>query len=193
MSFHKNIDHCLYTPKGSPRRSNGVLKNLPEAPHQNDDPAKGSSHVNTEKFLPAGTLATGISMGKGMVLQVSSIPYAFTLPHRYHERLEYALSNNHPDSQILLNRRVGYLGAASPVRYSILAYLEKSTDVEVKVAGAALNNTEAWSYNTLILLKDLGIGIAKTLEHIAALPIHTPLDFKGQAPAHTNSRHSRYD
>ena len=164
MSFHKNIEHCLYTPKGSLRRSENTINSL-------------SNYPGHGKCSVSAASGKGIAMGKGMTLQVSSIPYAFTLPHRYHERLEYALSTDHPSHRILLNRRVGYLGATSPVRYSILAYLEKPTDFQVKIAGAALNNAEAWSFNTLILLKDLGIGIAKTLEHIAALPIHTPLDF----------------
>jgi len=177
MSFYKNIEHCMYQAKTIRRDSDASF-------------SKGSQKISganiTTGNIAADTgnsthkaLSEGIPLGKGMMLKIRTIPYAFTLPHRYHERLVFTLACDHPASRILLNRRVGYLGAATPVRYSILAYLEKPSDLEVKVAGAALNNQEAWSFNTLILLKDLGIGIAKTLEHIAALPIHNPIDFRG--------------
>ena len=114
-----------------------------------------------------------INLGRGMSLGITNIAYAFTLPHRYHERILHEVHNAKRRPQILLSRRIGYLGSSAPVRYSFLAYLEDPHQETVKVRGAALNNFEAWAFKALIPLKDLGIGIAKILEHVAALPIHS--------------------
>ncbi|MEM7469058.1 MAG: hypothetical protein AAF387_19540 [Pseudomonadota bacterium] len=122
---------------------------------------------NAERFP-----SQAIALGKGMVMHVESIAYAFTLPHRFHERLIYEVESKYTKPVILLNRRIGYLGSTNPVRYSLLAHRKHTSDFSVRVGGAALNNKEAWSFKALIPLKDLGIGIAKILEHVAALPIH---------------------
>ena len=122
--------------------------------------------------------AQTISLGKNMSLTITPIEIAFTLPHRYHERVLHELRENFPRPQILLSRRVGYLGSHQPVRYSLLAYAHNDRDREIKVSGAALTSNEAWTYNALIPLKDLGIGIAKVLEHVAALPIHSAVPAK---------------
>lgn len=127
-----------------------------------------------KKHLSAQT----ITLGKHMRLTITPIEIAFTLPHRYHERLLHDLRENFPQPQILLSRRVGYLGSHEPVRYSLLAYAHNDRDHEVKVSGAALTSNEAWTYKALIPLKDLGIGIAKILEHVAALPIHSVVPAK---------------
>ena len=117
--------------------------------------------------------AQTISMGKNMALTIEPIEVAFTLPHRFHERVLHELKEHHSRADILLSRRVGYLGSHQPVRYSLLAYRENAQTHQVTVHGAALTSNEAWTYKALIPLKDLGIGIAKILEHIAALPIHS--------------------
>lgn len=117
--------------------------------------------------------AQTVSLGKHMFLTIEPIEIAFTLPHRYHERLLHGVRENFREPQVLLSRRVGYLGGHQPVRYSLLAYTGGEVDHAVKVRGAALTTHEAWAYKALIPLKDLGIGIAKVLEHIAALPIHS--------------------
>jgi hypothetical protein len=176
MNFQKDIEHFLYTP-ASRLKENGKphIKN-PRHAEKRLDPRTKMNPSEAADISFQSLPRDGIPLGRGMKLKIKSIPYAFTLPHRYHERLEYDVASHHPDARILLNRRVGYLGAATPVRYSLLAYIENRRDVEVKIAGAALNNTEAWSFNTLIPLNNLGIGIAKTLEHIAALPIHNAID-----------------
>ncbi|MGR8946521.1 MAG: hypothetical protein ACU84Q_00640 [Gammaproteobacteria bacterium] len=108
-----------------------------------------------------------------MRLDIANIAYAFTLPHRYHERILHEVKNAKRQPQILVSRRIGYLGSSAPVRYSLLAYLENPDRETVAISGAALNNFEAWAFNALIPLKDLGIGMAKILEHVAALPIHS--------------------
>ena len=123
-----------------------------------------------------------INLGRSMVLDISNIAYAFSLPHRYHERALHDVNHTNRQPQILLSRRIGYLGSTAPVRYSLLAYLENPDRSCVKVSGAALNNFEAWSFKALIPLKDLGIGIAKILEHIAALPIHSAVPNPARAP-----------
>lgn len=141
----------------------------------------GRDRCNEESISRLNNKTITLHLGKGIMLHINSIPYAFTLPHRYHERIQHKILTDYPDSRTLLDRRIGYLGAATPVRYSLFAYLEQAKDCEVKVAGAALNSVEAWAFNALIPLKDLGIGIAKTLEHIAALPIHNPVEFSHAA------------
>ena len=123
-----------------------------------------------------------INLGRSMVLDISHIAYAFSLPHRYHERVLHDVKHANREPQILLSRRIGYLGSTAPVRYSLLAYLENPDKAHVKVSGAALNNFEAWSFKALIPLKDLGIGIAKILEHVAALPIHSAVPAPTSAP-----------
>ena len=131
--------------------------------------------------------AQSVALGKNMVLNIASIELAFTLPHRYHERMLHEIRSAYRQAEILLSRRVGYLGSHQPVRYSLLAYLQSPQAEHVQVRGAALTSHEAWTYNALIPLKDLGIGVAKILEHIAALPIHSAVPHGSTAIAEASN------
>ena len=152
---------------------------------QHSSPTSTDEHnkrPRDSRCLPAQQIA----LGKDMLLNVQPIEIAFTLPHRYHERLLHDVRAQNPTAEILMSRRIGYLGSQQPVRYSLLAYQQQRLAHHIKVAGAALSANEAWTYNALIPLKDLGIGIAKILEHVAALPIHSAVPIAPFGKHHTS-------
>ena len=87
-----------------------------------------------------------IRLDNGQTLIVEPISYSRTLPYAFYDQAKESFSSLYPDGEILLERRLGYLGK-DPVRLiSVIGYLRRPEAPQLTLRGVITEREQAWSF-----------------------------------------------
>lgn len=97
---------------------------------------------------------------------IDVIPVSRALPHSYVDQGLDSLPKIYPKHQLLLQQRDSSIGN---VRYSLLVYKEEPNSTVVRIEGAAVRDSNAWTFQTKCSADAVMDGLVTTLERIAVL------------------------
>lgn len=116
-----------------------------------------------------------VSLENGQELRIKQIPPSRILPHAYYDQAMASIPGVYPNSQMIVKRRVGYLGKNTAVLYSMVCYKESKELAEVTIGGVVANKNNAWSFDARVDESSFVDTLALVLETLADLPFNKSL------------------
>ena len=113
---------------------------------------------------------TTVRLENGYELQVKEIHHSRILPHAYYDQALASIPDLHPNSRIIVKRRLGHFRNGSAQSYSLVCYKKSKDHDEVTISGVITSGNKAWSFDTIVAEKDFADTLLLVFETIIELP-----------------------